>query len=125
MLGLLKVTSARIFLTTMPRLSTLQAALIGGLFGAIGPLMFVTADILVGSAGARLQYRWLWHLMERLAPTIWPTHILMAMTHRTAYTTFYYTVLAIAFTLNVALFATIAVLAWLVMAGMLRIAKRR
>src|SRR5687767_13286125 len=62
------------------RMTVLRAAWIAGLAGTVGPTAFAIADLLISDPIDARTYRWLWDMLERLAPIVWPSQLLMLIT---------------------------------------------
>jgi hypothetical protein len=107
------------------RLTVRRAAWIAGLAGTIGPTAFVIADLLISEPSDARRYRWLWDMLERLAPIVWPTQLLMLMTHRREHTAFGYAVFGISLVANVILFAIVGAVCWIVLRSLVRAVQGR
>jgi hypothetical protein len=105
---------------TGERLTARTVALIAGSLGAAGPLAFAAAEIFIGDPITRHRYRGLWDVMEQVAPVVWPTQILMALTHRREHTAFGYSIYGISLVANVVLFAILGAVCWVLVRGLVR-----
>jgi tellurite resistance protein TehA-like permease len=103
------------------RLTVLRAAWIAGLVGALGPLAFAIADLLIGVPVDARKFRWLWDLLERVAPIVCPTQLLILMAHRHEHTVFGYFVFGVSLAANIILFAAVGSICWVLLRSLTRV----
>lgn len=99
------------------------AALTTGLCGAVGPLTFLVADLLINDPASRRHYRELWDVLDSVGYMVWPTQLLMGMTHGKENTLYGYSVFTVALAANVLLFAGAGAVCWGIIKGVLRVVR--
>jgi hypothetical protein len=107
------------------RITLWKAVWMAGLLGAVGPLAFALAAPLMADPIHARRYRWLWDMLEWLAPIIWPTQLLMLVTHRREHTVFGYSIFAISLVSNIIVFVLAGTVCWVAIKTLLRAALGR